>query len=166
MSYNEEGSIEPKQKRAKMLSYEEYQEKLKGLKTADDVNGFLKDLVAPVLQEMLEAEMTDHLGYGKNNVKGNNTGNSRNGYSKKTVKSNLGETDINIPRDRASDFDPQAIKKYQTSTSDIEEKIISMYAKGLTTRDINEHLKDIYGVNVYPSMVSQITDKVLPLVSE
>jgi putative transposase len=149
-----------------IISYEEYQEKVAGLKTADDISGFLKDLVAPVLQEMLEAEMTDHLGYRKNTILGNNTGNSRNGYSKKKLRNNMGQTEIKVPRDRNSQFEPTAVKKYQTSTSEVEEKIISMYAKGMTCRDINDHMQDIYGVEVSAGMISQITDKVLPLVQE
>lgn len=160
---NQSSGIDPSRH---LLSYEQYQEKMKGLKTANDLNGFLKSLVAPVLQEMLEAEMTNHLGYEKNSVVGNNTGNSRNGRFKKTVRSNFGQTEIEVPRDRNGNFEPKAVKKYSSNTSDIEEKIISIYAKGMTTRDINDHLGDICGVEVSASMVSQITDKVLPLVSE
>jgi transposase-like protein len=151
---------------ANILSYEEYQEKIKGLKTADDVNGFVRDLVAPVLQEMLEGEMNNHLGYEKNSVVGNNSGNSRNGYSEKTVKTGFGAAKIQVPRDRKGEFEPVAVKKYQTTTSDIEDRIISMYAKGMTTRDIHEHMKEIYGVEVSAGMVSNITDKVLPLIQE
>lgn len=149
-----------------ILSYEEYQEKIKNLKTADDVNGFVRDLVGPVLQEMLEAEMDNHLGYQKHSPIGDKSGNSRNGYSEKTLKTGFGPSTIQVPRDRSGDFEPQAVKKYQTTTSDIEERIISMYAKGMTTRDINDHMRQIYGVDVSAGMVSSITDKVLPLVQE
>lgn len=151
---------------SKLLSYEEYQEKVKGLKTADDVNGFVKDLVGPVLQEMLEAEMTNHVGYDKHDALGDGSGNSRNGYSEKTLRTGFGPSTIQVPRDRSGSFEPVAVKKYQTTTSDIEERIISMYAKGMTTRDINDHMRQIYGVDVSAGMVSSITDKVLPLVQE
>lgn len=150
----------------KMLSYDEYQEKVRHLKTADDVSGFVRDLVGPVLQEMLEAEMNNHLGYEKHSPIGDNTGNSRNGYSEKTLKTGFGPSKIQVPRDRIGDFEPVAVKKYQTTTSDIEQKIISMYAKGMTTRDIHEHMHQIYGVDVSAGMVSSITDKVLPMIQE
>lgn len=150
----------------KILSYDEYQEKVKNLKTSKDVNNFLKELVAPTLQAMLEAEMTEHLGYDKYNAAGRGSGNSRNGYSEKTLKGNLGTAELAVPRDRNGDFEPVAVKKYETVESGVEEKIISMYAKGMTTRDINAHMQDIYGVDVSSSMISSITDKVQPLVHE
>lgn len=148
----------------KMLSYEEYQDKVKKLKTSKDVNAFLKALVAPTLQAMLEAEMTHHLGYERH--AGRNTGNSRNGYSTKTIKGDHGEAELAVPRDRNGEFEPVAVKKYETVESGVEEKIVSMYAKGMTTHDINAHMRDIYGVDVSSSMISAITDKVLPLVQE
>ncbi len=150
----------------KILSYEEYQEKVKNLKTSKDVNNFLKELVAPTLQAMLEAEMTEHLGYEKYSVIGRGSGNSRNGYSEKTLKGNLGAARLGVPRDRDGSFEPLAVKKYETIESGVEEKIISMYAKGMTTRDINAHMQDIYGVDVSSSMISAITDKIMPLVQE
>lgn len=150
----------------KILSYDEYQEKVKNLKTSKDVNNFLKELVAPTLQAMLEAEMTEHLGYEKYNAAGRNSGNSRNGHSEKTLKGNLGTAQLAVPRDRNGGFEPMAVKKYETVESGVEEKIISMYAKGMTTRDINAHMQDIYGVDVSSSMISSITDKVQPLVHE
>lgn len=150
----------------KILSYEEYQDKVKKLKTSKDVHSFLKELVAPTLQTMLEAEMTDHLGYEKHDPAGRNSGNSRNGHSEKTLKGDMGETALKVPRDRNGTFEPVAVKKYETVESGVEEKIISMYAKGMTTRDINAHMQDIYGVDISPTMVSNITDKVMPLVRE
>lgn len=150
----------------KILSYEEYQEKVKNLKTSKDVNNFLKELVAPTLQAMLEAEMTEHLGYDKYSAAGRNSGNSRNGHSTKTLKGNLGTAELAVPRDRTGEFEPIAVKKYETVESGVEEKIISMYAKGMTTRDINAHMQDIYGVDVSSAMISSITDKVFPLVQE
>jgi transposase-like protein len=115
---------------------------------------------------MLEAEMDNHLGYEKHSPLGDNVGNSRNGYSEKTIKTGLGLSKINVPRDRKGDFEPKVVKKYQTTTSDIEQRIISMYGKGMTTRDIHEHMKEIYGVEVSSGMVSSITDKVIPLIQE
>ena len=148
------------------LSYDEYQEKVKNLKTSKDVSNFAKDLIAPTLQTILEAEMTHHLGYSKNHPIGNNSGNSRNGYSKKKIITSQGQAELDIPRDRNSEFEPLAVRKYETIESDVEEKIISMYAKGLTTRDINSYMNDIYGVDISASMVSSITDKVIPLIKE
>ena len=135
-------------------------------RTVEDVHEMLKDLFKDTLQEIFEAEMDEHLGYEKHEVEGNNTGNSRNGYSKKTIQTKFGKTDITIPRDRNGDFDPHIIKKYETTSNGIEEQIIAMYAKGMTTRDIEDHMRDIYGIDVSPAMVSKITDKILPMVGE
>ena len=136
------------------------------LKTLGDATNFAKELLAPTLQAMLEAEMQNHLGYPKNHPLGNNSGNSRNGFSKKTIKTSSGETEINIPRDRNGEFEPIAIKKYETVESDLEERIISMYAKGMSVRDIESHMKSIYGINISSAMVSSVTDKVMPLVKQ
>lgn len=150
----------------KTLTYEEYQKKVSELRTMSDVTNFAKELVAPTLQKMLEGELESHLGYAKHHPSGFKTGNSRNGYSKKTIKGNFGESEIKIPRDRNGDFEPIVVKKHEIMESDVEEKIISMYAKGMTTRDINGHMKDIYGINISADMVSSITDKVIPFVQE
>lgn len=150
----------------KTITYEEFQEKASKLKTVSDVTNFAKELLAPTLQAMLEAEMDSHLGYKKNEILGNNTGNSRNGYSTKKLKTSFGTEELQVPRDRKGEFEPVAVRKYQTVESDLEEKVISMYAKGMTTRDINSYLQDIYGVEVSAGMVSNITDKILPLISE
>ena len=150
----------------KPLSYEEYQKKVKNLKTMSDVTQFAKDLIAPTLQTMLEAEMDKHLGYPKYHPAGDLSGNSRNGHSTKKLKTGFGNAQLKIPRDRKGDFDPVAVRKYETVESDVEEKIIAMYAKGLTTRDIHRYMQDIYGIEVSSDMVSGITDKVLPLVQE
>ena len=150
----------------KILSYDEYQEKVKQLNVSKDVHTFLKELVAPTLQAILEVEMTQHLGYEKHDPAGKNSGNSRNGYSEKILKGNLGSSNLQVPRDRNGSFEPIVVKKYETVESGVEEKITSMYAKGMTTRDINLHMQDIYGVDVSPTMVSSITDKVMPLVRE
>ncbi|EGO63104.1 hypothetical protein ALO_14752 [Acetonema longum DSM 6540] len=126
----------------------------------------LKSLFAGALEKMLEGEMDDPLGYEKNSVLGNNSGNSRNGYGKKTVKSEWGESEINVPRDRNGTFEPQVIEKRQTRTDDIETRILAMYAKGMSNRDIEDHLRDIYGVEASPSLISRITDKIMPAVAE
>jgi len=132
----------------------------------DDVQNLLKKLFKDTIEEMLEAEMDEHLGYEKNNSAGNNTGNSRNGFNKKTIQSKMGKTQINVPRDRNGEFDPKLIAKYQTKTGDLENQIIAMYAKGMSNRDIEDHLRDIYGIDASPALISRITDKIMPQVQE
>ncbi len=138
----------------------------KDCKSVEDVHDLIKDLFKRTLQEILESEISDHLGYEKHDVVGNNTGNSRNGYSSKTIKTSLGQTELKIPRDRNGDFEPHIIKKYEKNASELEEQIIAMYAKGMSTRDIEAHMKDIYGVDISAELVSKITDKILPMVTE
>ncbi|HCC51640.1 MAG TPA: IS256 family transposase [Porphyromonadaceae bacterium] len=132
----------------------------------EDVQALLKSLFKGTLEQMLEAEMEEHLGYEKHNILGNNSGNSRNGYGKKTLKTELGETEIQVPRDRNGKFDPQVIEKRQTRSDDLENRILAMYAKGMSNRDIEDHLRDIYGVEASASLISRITDKILPAVQE
>jgi len=131
-------------------------------RTVEDIQEMIKELFKDTVEQVLEAEMDEHLGYEKHNVEGNNSGNSRNGYSKKTIKTNYGATELALPRDRNGEFDPQIIKKHQTTGNGIEEQVIAMYAKGMSTRDIEDHLKAIYGIDVSPSLVSRITDKIMP----
>ena len=151
----------------KTLSYEEYNERVKNVKTLSDLTSFFKDLLAPTIQSLLEAEMDNHLGYSKHDPAGNLSGNSRNGYYDKNIKTAVSDTvKISIPRDRNSTFDPIVVRKYETIESDIEERIVSMYAKGMSTRDIHSHMQEIYGVDMSADMVSSITDKVIPLVKE
>ncbi|HHX27337.1 MAG TPA: IS256 family transposase [Firmicutes bacterium] len=138
----------------------------KKCKTAGDISANLKKLFGPVLQEMLEAEMDQHLGYRKHSNEGDNCGNSRNGYSNKTIKTNVGEVRVSIPRDRNGEFEPIVVKKHERRISELEERVIAMYAKGMSTRDIQDHLKDLYGVNASASLISDITDRVMPLVTE
>jgi putative transposase len=135
-------------------------------KSLSDVQGMLKTLFKGTIESMLEAELEEHLGYEKNSIIGNNSGNSRNGYGHKTIKSELGETEIRIPRDRNGEFEPQLIEKRQTRTEDLENRVLAMYSKGMTTRDIEDHLRDIYGVDASASMISRITDKIMPAVTE
>lgn len=131
-----------------------------------DVQTLLKELFKGTVEEMLEAEMEEHLGYEKHSVAGNNSGNSRNGYGKKTIKTELGETEIAVPRDRNGAFEPQVLGKRQTRSDDLEGRILAMYAKGMSNRDIEDHLREIYGVEASASLISRITDKILPAVSE
>ena len=133
---------------------------------AQDVQNMLKDLFGDTLQTLLEAEMDEHLGYSKYDYKNKDTDNSRNGYSKKTVTSTMGNIPLDIPRDRKGEFQPQAVKKNQTDVSNIEDQVLSMYAKGMTTRDITAHLKEIYGVDASAEMISRMTDRILPIAKE
>lgn len=132
--------------------------------TVEDVQIMLKTLFKETLQQIFEAEIEDHLGYSKHDVSGNNSGNSRNGYMKKTIKTKFGNTTLDIPRDRKGDYEPQIIKKYETSINGLENQILALYSKGMSTRDIEDHMQDIYGIHVSPTMVSKVTDKILPLV--
>ena len=138
----------------------------KECKTPAELSTKLKELFAGTLETMLEAEMDEHLGYEKHSAKGDGSGNSRNGYGHKRVKTEWGEAEITVPRDRNSSFEPQAVEKRQTRTDDIESRILAMYAKGMSTRDIEEHLYDIYGIEASSSLISRITDKIMPQVTE
>lgn len=167
---NQQKEVAPatmERKSQKVLSYEEYNERINSLKTFGDVTAFARDIVSPTLQAMLESELEDHLGYPKYHPVGRLSGNSRNGYSKKRVKSaHAGTIELAVPRDRNSSFEPTAVPKYATVESDLEERIIAMYGKGLSTRDIESYVRDIYGIGASAEMVSHITDKVIPLVQE
>jgi putative transposase len=134
--------------------------------TPGDITAKLKTLFAGTLEKMLQAELDEHLGYEKNSVAGNNSGNSRNGYDKKTIKSEWGEAEISVPRYRNSTFEPHVIEKRQTRTDEVEKRVLAMYAKGMSTRDIESHLRDIYGIDASASLISRITDKILPEVAE
>jgi putative transposase len=131
-----------------------------------DIQRKLKRLFAGTIEQMLEAEMEEHLGYEKHSVEGNNSGNSRNGYNYKTIISDYGESEIAIPRDRNGEFEPRVLGKRQTRTDEIEQKIMAMYAKGMSQRDIEDNLREIYGAEIPQSLISKITDKILPEVNE
>jgi len=135
-------------------------------KNTGELQDLMKSLFAQSVQEMLEAEMDEHLGYEKHSVQGNNSGNSRNGYGQKTIISDYGESEIQVPRDRNGTFEPQVMAKRQTRTDEIEQKVIGMYAKGMTTRDIEDNLREIYGAEVSASLISRITDRILPQINE
>ncbi len=124
-------------------------------------NGLLKQLTKGLLERMLGAELTSHLGYAKHDPMGYRSGNSRNGTSKKKVKADVGEIELNIPRDRESTFEPKIVPKGQTRFPGFDEKILSMYARGMTTRDIQAHLQEMYQVEVSPALISEVTDAVL-----
>ena len=133
----------------------------------EDIHDLFKEMIGTFLENGLEGELDEELGYTKYDYKNKATDNSRNGTSPKKVRSSYGEIDLNVPRDRKGEFEPELVKKQQTSISgDIEEKILSMYAKGMTTSDIETHIRDIYGLSVSDSTISRITDKILPLVKE
>ena len=128
-----------------------------------DIQELFKETIAEFMENGLEAELDNELGYSKYDYKNKNTENSRNGHSEKTLRTSFGNVGLSVPRDRKSEFEPQLLKKNQTSISqDIEEKIISMYAKGISTDDISDHVNDIYGISVLDTTISRITKSKLP----
>ncbi len=136
-------------------------------KNMKEFSDMFKDMFAEGIQQALEGEQEEELGYSKYDYKNKGTDNSRNGYGKKKLATSMGAVEINVPRDRNGEFEPQIIKKRETkTTNELEEKVLSMYAKGMTTEDISRHLNDIYGVEVSDSMISRITDKIMPVVRE
>ena len=138
-------------------------------KTYDDLmgkDGAIKKIIAQSLEQMLESELTEHLGYEKYSPIGKNNGNSRNGKTHKSLKNDNGEIEISVPRDRNGEFDPIIVKKYEKTIGPIENKIISMYAKGMTTRDIQSHITELYGIDISPTLVSNITDKIVVLAEQ
>ena len=150
-----------------MPGAEEVQRELASAKSMDDFfgkDGIFARLFASTIEQMLEAELSEHLGYEPYEAKGRNSGNNRNGKYTKKVRSSEGETTIQVPRDRNGEFEPQLVKKHLANTNELEDKIIGMYAKGMTVRDIQETLQELYGVDVSPSTLSAITDKVWELV--
>ena len=150
----------------------DYNSEIKKYKTIDDVlgkNGLVQRLVKDVLENILEAEMDEHLGRDKYQRQSDiepGERNYRNGYSQKNLRSSFGDVDLDIPRDRKSEFEPQIVKKYETVCNELDKKIISLYAKGMTTSDIQAEIEDLYGITISPSMVSKITDKVIATATE
>lgn len=134
------------------------------IETAEDIQDALKDLLGGTIKEMMEAEMDDHLGYQKSER--SDSDDYRNGYKSKRVNSSYGCMDIDVPQDRKSTFEPQIVKKRQKDISDIDQKIISMYAKGMTTRQISETIEDIYGFETSEGFISDVTDKILPQIED
>jgi len=137
------------------------------ISSVDDIQNLFKETIAEFMENGLDAELGDELGYSKYDYRNKDTDNSRNGHSNKTLRTSFGDVDISIPRDRKGEFEPQILKKDQTSVSqDIEEKVLSMYAKGMTTGDIEMHIQDIYGVEASDTTISRITDKILSVAKE
>lgn len=136
------------------------------ISSVSDMYALFKDSFKDMLQELLEAEMDASIGYTKNEKDTIDSDNKRNGYSKKTVKSQFGEFPLEIPRDRNGEFEPQIVPKYKRDISGIEEKVISLYGRGMSTRDIHDQLQDLYGIEVSAEMVSKITDKILTDIKE
>lgn len=134
------------------------------IETAEDIQEALKDLLGSTIKEMMETEMDDHLGYAKSQRFDNDD--YRNGYKTKQVNSSYGSMEIEVPQDRKSTFEPQVVKKRQKDISDIDRKIISMYAKGMTTRQISDTLEDIYGFEVSEGFISDVTDKLMPQIED
>lgn len=135
------------------------------IRNGKDVNSIMREMMSIILEGTLDGELDEELGYSKYDYKNKDTNNSRNGYSKKTMHTSYGDMELDIPRDRNGEFEPQVIKKHQnTITQDMEEKIISMYAKGMTTSDIESHFNELYGMSVSDSTISRVTDKILPIV--
>jgi putative transposase len=150
-----------------MPSTEEVQKELSKVKSMDDFfgrEGIFARLFSKTLEEMLKAELTEHLGYEPYEAKGRNSGNSRNGGYSKKVRTSDGETLIDVPRDRQGTFEPHILKKYASNTNELEDKIIGMYAKGMSVRDIQDNLAELYGIDISPATISAITDKVWELV--
>lgn len=140
---------------------------MSNITSMDDIQNLFKETIAEFMEDGLETELDDELGYSRYDYRNKNTENSRNGHSSKTLRTSFGDVEVAVPRDRKGEFEPQLLKKNQTSISqDIEEKILSMYAKGMTTGDIEAHIQDIYGVDVSDTTVSRITDKILPVAKE
>ena len=156
-------SEEEKQKRIKVREFL----KQNPISSPDDLNTFFKDMMKVMIEEFYQGELEEQLGYTKYDYHNKDSNNSRNGYSSKKLKSSAGEIEVNVPRDRNGEYEPQIVKKHQnTIGQDLEAKIISMYAKGMTTSDIESHIEEIYGYQVSDSSITRITDKILPLVKE
>ena len=137
------------------------------IKDGQDLNALVREFVSSIIGDSLDAELEGELGYSKYDYKNKQTENSRNGSYDKTLHTSYGDTDIKVPRDRQGEYEPQLVKKHQnTLTQDMEEKIISMYAKGMTTGDMETHVRELYGLELSDSTISRITDKILPIAKE
>ena len=136
------------------------------LTTPEDVQNMLKDMFGGVLQEMLEAELDTELGYPKHGSKPEDTTNRRNGHGKKKIRSSYGDIELAVPRDREGAFEPSVVKKHQKEITGIEEQIIALYARGVSVRDIQAHLNQLYGVNLSPTLISNVTNRIMPVIRE
>ena len=167
MARNKGNDSDDKQRDIPVPSAERIRQELAKAESMDDFfgrDGIVSRLFAETMEHMLEAELTDHLGYDRHEAKGRNSGNSRNGHYEKTVRTSGGDTRIRVPRDRNGEFEPGVVKRYAANTNELEEKILALYAKGNSTRDIEQLLGDVYGVEVSPTMISTVTDKIWPAV--
>ena len=161
--------LSPEERAAEKERKENLRNIMKGLdvKNFDDLKDVFKLMIGEMIECGLEGELEDELGYTKYDYRNKEVENSRNGYSRKKLKTSFGETEIKVPRDRNGEFEPQLIPKNKTTLAgDIEEKILSMYAKGMTTGDIETHIQDMYGLECSDTTISRITDKILPVVKE
>jgi len=161
--------LSPEERAAEKERKENLRNIMKGLdvKNFDDLKDVFKLMIGEMVECGLEGEIEDELGYSKYDYRNKDVENSRNGYSQKKLKTSFGETEIKVPRDRNGEFEPQLVPKNKTTLAgDIEEKILSMYAKGMTTGDIETHIQDIYGLECSDTTISRITDKILPVVKE
>ena len=138
----------------------------RGIRDMDGVHALVKELTAGLIQECMDAELEEELGYSRYDYKNKRTDNSRNGSYSKTVSSSQGEIDLKVPRDRNGDYEPQIVKKHQMDVSEIEDKILFLYSQGTSTRDIERTMQEMYGIEVDATRVSKITDKILPVMRE
>ncbi len=157
-----------KSKKPRIMSPEQVKQFIKDneIQSVEDIQNVLKDMFAEALQGMLEAEMDNHLGYQKHENTKKETTNRRNGHSAKTVRSDYGQVELEVPRDREGDFDPVIVKKGQRNVTGIEDQVIALYAKGVSTRDIQAHLEQLYGIEVSATLISNITNKIMPTIKE
>src|SRR5215475_9006824 len=128
--------------------------------------GLLHRLKGALMERMLEAEMSAHLGYEPNQAKGRGAGNSRNGHSSKTVETESGPVEIQVPRDRKSTFEPQVVPKHRRRLEGFDDKVLALYARGMSTRDIQGHLRELYGTDVSTDLISRVTDAVIDEVKD
>ena len=150
-----------REKKEQAISGELIDELLKQGRQPEDIHGLLKQFTKAVLERALQGELTEHLGYAKHDRAGQNSGNSRNGSTRKTLQGDFGELELETPRDRNGEFEPEIIKKHQTRWTGFDDKIVSMYARGMTTREIQGHLEEMYQVEVSPSLISEVTDGIM-----
>lgn len=157
-----------KSNKRRIMSQEQVKQFIKDndIQSVEDIQNVLKDMFAEALEGMLEAEMDTHLGYQKHEDAKKETTNRRNGHSTKNVRSDYGQIDLEIPRDRDGDFDPVVVKKGQRNVTGIEDQVIALYAKGVSTRDIQAHLEQLYGIEVSATLISNITNKLMPTIKE
>jgi putative transposase len=150
-----------REKKEQAISGELIDELLKQGRQPEDIQGLLKQFTKAVLERALQGELTEYLGYAKHDRTGQNSGNSRNGSTRKTLQGDFGELELETPRDRNGEFEPEIIKKHQTRWTGFDDKILSMYARGMTTREIQGHLEEMYQVEVSPSLISEVTDGIM-----